>query len=62
MRLDRIHPSHLGRGSDSSGWRVTDDILRLLLDQLQLASTGFSTEFLQTVRETVEDCLPDGLA
>jgi hypothetical protein len=61
VRLDRIHVTHLGKGSASDQLALHDDITALLVGQLQWAACGVISDFLQATIETVADCLPEEL-
>ena len=61
IRLDRLFITHLGRGCVRSDWKLHGDIVTLISDQLHWTSHGPRSEFLETVIDTVKDCLPPEL-
>lgn len=61
LRLDHVFPSHLGRGSESAGIKLKDEVLEIVVDQLKVVFDQPESENLTMIRELVKDCLPEEL-
>lgn len=61
LRLDHTFPTHLGRGSETAGLKVIDEVMEIILGQLQIVCGLPPSEILVAVKELVKECLPEGL-
>lgn len=61
LRLDHIFPSHLSRGAERAGIKVTDEVLEIIMDQLGVVCDQPESENLILIKDIVKDCLPEGL-
>lgn len=58
VRLDRVFPTYLGRGSQRSPYRLHEEVFQLVLDQLVWSATGIVSEFLHEVADVVRHSIP----
>lgn len=61
LRLDHIFPSHLSRGAERAGIKVTDEVLEIIMDQLGVVCDQPESENLVLVKDIVKDCIPEEL-
>ncbi len=61
VRLDRVFPSYLGRGSESAGEMIHEEPFDILLSQFSLLSGSVYREPYDLARELVKDALPADL-
>lgn len=62
IRLDRVFPTFLGRGSEPANQKIHDEPFEVILSQFSILCGGASSEAYELIRELVQDALPDELS
>ncbi len=58
VRLDRIFPTYLGRGSEPAGDKIHEEPFEIILSQFSILSGAVYREPYDLARELVQDALP----
>lgn len=61
LRLDHVFPSFLGRGCDREDQKVAACVMEVVLDQLKAVCGMEPSADFFTIKELIQDCLPDDL-
>jgi hypothetical protein len=61
VRLDRVFPTYLGRGSEPAGEKIHEEPFEIILSQLSILSGAVYREPYDLARELVQDALPADL-
>lgn len=62
IRLDRVFPTYLGRGSEADGEKLHEEPFEILLSQFSILSGTAYREPYELAKELVQDALPPELA